>query len=387
MSSLIVKSKPKNSIHYSTEFIDLLLSKVDMMDVMKKYGIEVRPGSGKSNFYKASFCCNKTDFDNGRIKKDTQTYRCLSCHTGGNALHFLQQVAELSFRESVIELAHMFDVELPVIDPDELKKIERKEKALKLAIEFYQSQNNTDYMISRGLSEEVIQKHKIGYAPGGRALRSYLEQQGYTKAELLEYRLLNAKGLDSFFYRAIIPVIMNGKVTDIYGRAVNDAKAGIKHFYLKGDNILGGIDYIDPKKTVYLFEAAIDRLVAESHGIDNGIDTGGAGKFSSYHAKRLKKMNIEKIMIIYDGDAAGIKGALHAGQLLIEQGIKVWIGELPNQMDPAKMLLEKGKQAFIDALYNPKTFTKFKMYQELRKYKLEDILEYVSDTSKESELN
>lgn len=365
--------------HYSTEFIDQLLKQVDMMEVMKNHGIEVKSGVGRSNFYIASFCCGKQDFDNGRIKKETQTYKCLACKNGGNAIHFLQRVVKKSFQDAVIELANMVGMELPVTDPQEREMKSRKNKAMQLAAEFYSSQTNRDYMLNRGISEEVLIRHKVGYAPGGRALRSHLEQFGYTKQELLDYKLINSKGLDSFFYRAVIPVYMQGKIIDIYGRAVNDNKAGIKHYYLNGEDILGGYDFIDSKRAVRLFESAIDRLVAESYGIDNGVDSGGAHKFTASHARKLKKKNVKKVMIIYDGDSAGRAGALQTGELLVAEGIDVWIGELPEKMDPAKMLLEQGKDAFVAALYKPKTFKQFKMYTELAQYPLHEIEKYIAD--------
>ena len=364
-------------VHYTKEFIDELLRRVDMTAVMEKYGVEVKKGSGGNNYFKASFCCGKQDFDNGRIKKSTQTFMCMACGQGGNAIHFLTRVAGKTFPEAVAELAKMCGMELPEEDPAKREAEKRKEQALKLAAEFYFSQANYDYMISRGISEEVLKRHKVGYAPGGRALRNHLEEHGFTKDELREYRLINAKGLDYFFYRAVVPVYSRGKVTDLYGRAVDDAKAGVKHLYLYGDDVLGGIDLIKPNVLVKLFEAPIDRLVAESHGIDNGIDCGGAHKFTPNHARRLKRKGVDKVLIIFDGDDAGREGALKAGQMLVDEGIRVWVGELPDGTDPAGMIKEQGKEAFLAAVQNPKTFEKYKMYHELAKYPLDEIEKYV----------
>jgi len=367
------------AMHFSTEYIDELLKLVDLTEIMQKYGIQVKPGAGENNKYVASFCCGKKDFDNGRIRKSTQTYRCRACGTGGNALHFLQNVAGRTFPEAVIELSKMYGLELPVEDPADKEARLRKDKALKLAADFYHAQGNFEYFLSRGISESVLQRHQAGYAPGGRALREHLQKFGYTKQELLEYKLINSKGLDSFFYRAIVPVYKRGKVIDLYGRAVDDAKSGVKHFYLYGDDILGGFDLLNPKRTVHLFEAAIDRLAAESHGIDNGVDSGGASKFTANHARQLKKKGVDRVLVIYDGDDAGRKGALNTGQLLIDAGIHVWVGELPHDQDPAKMLQEQGKDAFLQALQRPKTFEQFKMYRELEKYSLADLEMYISE--------
>lgn len=47
------------------------------------------------------------------------------------------------------------------------------------------------------------------------------------------------------------------------------------------------------------------------------------------------------MLIIYDGDAAGPEGALKTAELLVDEGIRVWIAELPEGMDPAKILQER----------------------------------------------
>lgn len=370
------------AVHFTQDFIDELLKKVDLMDLMGRHGVSVKAGTGNNHYYIADFCCGKKDYGNGRIKKSTQTYKCLACNTGGNAIHFLREVVGMSFQEAIQELAAIAQMELPVEDAAVKEEQRRKSLALKLAAEFYHEQNNYDYFISRGLSHEVLTKAKAGYAPGGRALRSFLEQHGFTKDELKEYKLINHKGLDAFFYRAVIPIYMYGKVTDLYGRAVDDSKSGVKHFYLYGNDILGGFDQLDPEKLVKLYESAIDRLVAESHGIDNGVDSGGAKRFTADHARQLRKKGVNRMLIIYDGDKAGREGALKTGDLLVNEGIKVWIAELPEDMDPARIIQEKGKESFLEAITGSKTFEQFKMYQELAQYDLKDIEEYVAEMKK-----
>jgi len=367
------------ALHFSTEYIDELLRRVDMMDVMSRYGIKVKRGVGRNNYYVASFCCGKQDFENGRISKDKQTYKCLACGAGGNAIHFLRNVVRIEngdFHAAVKELASICGMDLPAASESE--HIRRKYQAFKLAAEFYHKQGDFAYLLSRGISADVLLKHKAGYAPGGRALREHLEKFGFEKKELQEWRLVNHKGLDFHFHRAIIPIYSNGKVIDLYGRATDDAKAGQKHLYCDGTEILGGIDHIRPAGVVKIFEAPIDRLAAESHGIDNGVDSGGAQKFTAYHARKLKARGVNKAMIIYDGDAAGRNGALATGEHLVREGIQTWVSELPEGTDPAELLQTGGKEVFVAAADRPKPFEKFQMYQLLAKYSLSDLEEYVA---------
>ncbi|MFM9280862.1 CHC2 zinc finger domain-containing protein [Paenibacillus jiagnxiensis] len=364
------------AIHFSEEFIDQLLAQVDMMQLMEKHHVRVKAGSGENHYYIADFCCGKKDFDNGRIKKSTQTYKCGSCHTGGNAIHFLRNVAGKTFHEAVSELADMAGIPLPEDQVD--RKQQRKEEALALAAEFYHDQGNFDYFLSRGISMEVLKKYKAGYAPGGRTLRSHLERQGFTKEELQEFKLLNRRGLDRFFYRAVIPIVMFGRVVDLYGRAVDDSLAGINHQYLYGDiPFLGGYDFIKSGQLVTIYESFIDQLVAESHGILNGTNPGGAGKFTGKHARMIHNKT-DKAVLLFDGDQAGREGALAAGRMLVDTGVQTWVGELPEGEDPAQMISEKGLDHFKSFLTG-KSYEQFEMYCTLQKYSLQDIERYVNE--------
>lgn len=361
--------------HFSREFIDEILARVNMMEIMRSYGVQVKAGAGMNHYYVASFCCGKKDFDNGRIKKATQTYLCEACGEGGNAIHFLRNVAGMSFHEAVEELARIVGLDLPVVDQEQAVFQKRKQEALQLAADFYHSQNNYEYLLSRGISLDVLKKYKAGYAPGGRALRDYLESKGFTKKELSDFKLINQKGLDKFYFRAVIPIIMFGKVVDLYGRSTDDSKNGIKHLYLYGDiPFLGGYDFIQKEQSVTVYESFIDQLVAESNGMLNGTNPGGASKFTAEHARLLSKKKTPRAVFIFDGDQAGMTGSYNAGQLVENEDIDVYVGMLPEKQDPAQVISEKGKEEFLKALKG-KPYRKYKLFYELQQYSVEEIEE------------
>ncbi|MFS0841254.1 toprim domain-containing protein [Paenibacillus sp. 1P03SA] len=367
-------------VEYSREFVDKLLKAVNLTDIMEFHGIDVKRGAGKNDYY-ISWCCKKEDYDNGRIDKNKGTYKCNSCmpreQGGKNAIHFLREYAGKTYDEAIRFLAAEAGESIPEADPVKAEKIRRKEQALKLAAEFYASQPGKEYLLSRGIREDVMKTHNAGYAPGGPVLRRHLEAYGFTKEELKEWRLINHKGLDFHFYRAILPVYLNGKVVDLYGRSVDDKKAGQKHLYLYGDQ-LGGVDQINPKRVVIIFESAIDRLVAESHGIKNGVDPGGSMKFSLTHAKLLKRKGVSHVVIIYDGDRGGHEGTLITGQLLMDQGINTRVVRLPDNIDPAEFLQQYGSVAFEGIMKaSNQSFAEFKLYQELDNYDIGTIEKYL----------
>ncbi|WP_081505881.1 toprim domain-containing protein [Paenibacillus alvei] len=209
-------------------------------------------------------------------------------------------------------------------------------------------------------------------------LRNYLESKGFSKEELNELKLINKKGLDKFYGRAVIPIVMFGKVVDLYGRAV-DEKNGVKHLYLYGDvTFLGGYDNIVPGQMVSIYESFIDQLVAESNGINNCTNPGGTNKFTVDHGKLLRKKGIEKALVIYDGDSAGRDGMLSVGKILQSEGIDTWIGELPDGTDPAELLYTEGLDGFKNSI-DGKPFRLYELKYILKDYSLGELESYISE--------
>ena len=151
---------------------------------------------------------------------------------------------------------------------------------------------------------------------------------------------------------------MNGKVVDLYGRQISEGK-GVSHLYLYGNvSFLGGYDFIESGKMVTIYESFIDQLVAESNGLTNGTNPGGAGKFNIDHVRFAKK-KIDRSLVIYDGDSAGREGAYETGKILHYSNIETWIGQLPEGRDPADILSTEGAEVFRKRLMASR-FRKFK---------------------------
>lgn len=364
---------------YESEFIDQLLRAVNLSDFMRDHGVQVSYRSGKNDFFISDWCCNKTDYDNGRINKEKQLYGCRVCGQTGNAINFLRNRYNYSFDQAIRALADYTNTEMPNEDPNEIQLRKRKYLALRLAANFY-AQFDHPYLPSRGIAKKVLKRVRAGYAPGGKVLREYLEGKGFSEKELLDFSLINMRGLDTFFNRAIIPIFRNGKIVDLYGRSTEDAK--LKHLYLYGGKFLNGIDRVDPNKMVYMYEAAIDRLVAESNGLSNGVDPGGAKKFSICHARMLKAKGVTSIAILYDGDKAGLEGAEVAGGFLAKENIKVIIVELPEETDPADIISQHGLNGLLPYTRNAKPYETFKAFRTLDEIPLEVIQVYIEKEEK-----
>lgn len=151
----------------------------------------------------------------------------------------------------------------------------------------------------------------------------------------------------------------------------------MKHFYLYGEFVCGGIDNIDPTKVVCIFESAIDRLVAESYGICNGVDPGGALKWSTSHVNLLKAKGVTQTVTLFDGDTAGVQGSLLVGQLLSAENISNHVTQLPFGLDVAEILFKDGVEGLSSYTQKTLPYSRFKNMQLLKEMDFDDILYYL----------
>ena len=64
---------------FDREFIIRLCFSVNLTELMRSYGVSVKDGTGKNNYYISGWCCGKSDYDNGRIDRIKHYYRCMFC--------------------------------------------------------------------------------------------------------------------------------------------------------------------------------------------------------------------------------------------------------------------------------------------------------------------
>lgn len=324
---------------FSTELIDDLIQKVKFEEVLNHYNYPVR-GSGKN---RGSICpkCNK-DHDHFKINTLKNLANCFVCSWGGNPIQFIQELEQCNFVKAVKIYAQIGNYKLT--EQEEMKKeLSLKDRILNSTIEFY-SKFESEYLINRGISKEVIKNEKIGYAPGGRKLKDHLNSLSFSDEDLLSVGVLkvrNNRKMDYFYQCVIIPIYLNGQIVDIYGRYTSN-KASVKHLYLYGEFSPFNIDKVSSEYPVIIVESPINVLTLLSYDITNTFSTGGAKRFSQRHLKLLKSKNISKAYIAYDtGDLsnAGQSGSITTGKLLYEYSISSNIIQMPLSVDINELFL------------------------------------------------
>jgi len=308
------------------------------------------------------------------VSPQRQSYYCFGCGAKGDIFTFVEEMEGVSFREALKSLAAKAGIELTGTRESKQLRSEKErlfeimeEAATFFERKFAESDTAKKYLITRGLSEESIRKWRIGYAPAEwRALYSHLLQLGFPETIIIKAGLVKpvdkTKGknpYDVFRDRIIFPLFdSQGEIIAFSGRALSKET---EPKYLNGPDtplftkseVLYGLDKakneIRKKNYAVLVEGQIDLVLSHQSGIANTVASSGTA-FTQAHLERLKKLS-PRIILAFDGDAAGEKALEKASLLAISLGLEVKAASLPAGKDPADLVKEDSK-SWKDVLRN-----------------------------------
>ncbi len=310
-----------------------------------------------------------------------QIYHCFGCGSGGDIFTFLMRYENLSFPETVKDLAERAGVTLQISRKDTVKTGE-KETLLKLhknALSFFQqalkrSSKAANYLKKRGIEIEAQKLFSLGYAPKSwSALLSYLQDKGY-KTEVIKKAGLVSQGAkgyyDTFRDRIIFPIFdLRGDVIAFGGRVLDDSEPKYLNspetLIFNKRRVLYGFNLAKDsiKKTGYtlFMEGYFDVITAHIYGFSNSVAPLGTA-ITQEQGKLIKRF-MEDVILVFDSDHAGVKAAKSAANILLESGLNIKMLSLPDEGDPDTFLRKNGREAFNNLLKNPLSIIDFFMLQ------------------------
>ncbi len=366
-------------------FIDDLLSRVDIVDVIDKR-IKLRK-TGKNYSALCPFHTEKSP--SFSVEPEKQFYYCFGCGAGGNALGFVMDYERMDFPQAVETLAGDYGLTVP---REEGGKDEQTQSESKLILEvleksnqFYQKQLRShpqkaravNYLKSRGLTGVIAKHFGIGFAPPGwdnllKALGNDQRQvELLFKAGLVIKReqdkdAANAGAAkqdgqyDRFRDRIIFPIRdSRGRVLGFGGRVLTDEKPKYLNspetpVYHKANELYGLYEArrSNAKQTRFmLVEGYMDVVALAQHGIDCAVATLGTAT-NATHLTRLFKI-VSEVIYCFDGDAAGRTAAWRGMQAtlpVLEDGRQVRFLFLPDGEDPDTLVRKIGKTRFLELM-------------------------------------
>ncbi len=363
-------------VTFSRESLELLRSRIDLVEVLSPYLKLQRAGSA----HKA--LCPFHDEKNPSfvINRGDSHYHCFGCGAHGDAIQFLMTHLKMSFMEAVENLADRFHVQLEEIKGDQQPKGPSKallKDALERACQFYQfyllhtleGHGALDYLYSRGITLDFIQQFQLGLAPKqpNLFLRAMWEQK--ISNQILEEVGLLSKSREFFSDRITIPIRdAQGSVIGFSARKYKTDTFGGKYVnspetpLFKKSKILFGLSFsrktIAKSRKALIVEGQIDALRLIYSGFDWTV-AGQGTAFGEEQAKELIQLGVRQVYLGLDGDTAGQEAAVKIGHLFQKEGIEVFVLKLPDKCDPDLLLQEKGPaewQKLIDKSSDYLTF-------------------------------
>ncbi|WP_336279748.1 DNA primase [Cronobacter dublinensis] len=350
-------------------FINDLLARTDIVDLIDA---RVKLKKQGKNYHA---CC---PFHNEKtpsftVNGEKQFYHCFGCGAHGNAIDFLMNYDKLEFVETVEELAAMHNLEVPFEAGSGPTQIERHQRQTLYELldglnGFYrqalQAQNGEparQYLAKRGLSESVIERFAIGYAPPGwdNALKRF-GTNSENRQSLIDAGMLvtNDKGrsYDRFRERVMFPIRdKRGRVIGFGGRVLGDAlpkylNSPETDIFHKGRQLYGlyEVQQSDPNPPrLLVVEGYMDVVALSQYDINYAVASLGTAT-TAEHIQMLFRVT-NNVICCYDGDRAGRSAAWRALETALPymtDGRQLRFMFLPDGEDPDTLVRQEGKAAF-----------------------------------------
>lgn len=362
-------------------FIDQLLSRVDIVDLIDSYVPLKKAGAN----YKA--CC---PFHNEKtpsftVSPSKQFYHCFGCGANGSAIGFLMEYDHMTFPEAVEKLASNAGLEVPTEARQPQVKAQGGIDLYQLmtqASNFYQAQlrqhadkqKAVEYLKKRGLSGEIAKRFDLGFAPIGwdNLIKELVKSPAIEKA-LVDTGMLtkNDKGriYDRFRERIMFPIHDHrGRVVGFGGRILDQGEPKYLNspetpIFHKGSELYGlyaARGAIKEAANVLVVEGYMDVVALAQAGINHSVATLGTAT-TPMHLQRLFR-HTQAVTFCFDGDRAGKAAAWKALENCLPQlqdGFEVSFLFLPDGEDPDTMVRKVGKEAFLEMMSNATSLTDF----------------------------
>jgi DNA primase len=321
-----------------------------------------------------------------------KVYYCFGCQAGGDVFKFVQETENVDFKGALELLADRCGIELEreEEDPAQARKRQERERLLELLARtsaYYErclwdspeAARARDYLLGRGLQEEILREFHVGYAPSAwdRVLTGSL-RGGFTESELYATGLAqrsqeNGRLYDRFRSRIMFPLADNrGRVLGFGARALS-AEQRPKYLntsdntvYHKGLHLYGSdlarAHAAKAGRTI-LCEGYTDVIALHQAGFRNTVGLMGTA-LTPEQVSELARM-APTVLLALDADSAGQEAMLRAAGLAAKRKLELRVVALPAGADPAELVQDQGASAIERAVSASVPFVRFRVERVL----------------------
>lgn len=322
---------------------------------------------------------------------------CFVCGKGGTPAGFLMEHEQMSYPDALRWLAKKYNIEIEDRElSDDEKRAASERDSMYIVNEWAKGYfhdlllNDIDgqtigrqYFRSRGIRDDIIEKFQLGYALTKRdSLSNAAKSKGYKEEFLIKtglcFRTEKGEIIDRYSGRVIFPwFTVSGKVSAFGGRKLDSATKGVAQKYVNSpeseiyhkDHELYGLyqakKAIAKEDCVYMVEGYTDVIAMHQCGLENVVANSGTA-LSIYQIKQLRKFS-NNIVLLYDGDEAGIHAAMRGTDMLLAEGMNIKVLVLPDGDDPDSFARKHSVEEFKAYINDHQTdFIQFKTDMLLR---------------------
>ena len=359
---------------------DLVLDATDLAALIGEH-VQLKP-KGREHVGLCPFHDDRSPSMTVVTHKGAGFYKCFSCGAAGNAIDFMMNYHKMEFIDALRALAQRAGIELRQARPDEGAGSARRAlmRANAIAAAWFRKalahpEAGTAAraaIAARGIPEAMQERFGLGTAPPGwdsfvRHLERLREHRAGAKGDdaVPPLEVFRAAGLvrdgrqgpiDGFRNRVIFPICDEMGAPIAFGarkidpedepKYLNSPESGVFH---KGRGLYGihlAKKSIIDSRTAVICEGYTDVIACHEAGVTNAVATLGTA-LTREHARVLKRL-ADKIVLLFDGDAAGQRAADRAIEAFFAEPVDVRICTLPDELDPDELLRQPGGRARFD---------------------------------------
>ncbi|MCD6550037.1 DNA primase [bacterium] len=370
----------------SDPVIEEIKSRLDIVEVISGYiklqkcGVNYRARCPFHSEKKASF------FVSPRL----QIFKCFGCGVSGDLFKFIMMIEGIEFGDALKLLAQKAGVTLKPFKPELKTERQRLLEICELSCRFFKKQLRASktgqavrqYLHSRKINDDSIEKWRLGYAPDQpRALTDFLLSNGYKIEEIKKAGLVTQSEtgyFDRFRSRVIFPIFdMHSQVIGFGGRifGARAEKEIAKYINTPAtllydkSKVLYGLDKakvgVRRQNFCILVEGYTDCIMAHQAGFENTVAVSGTA-LTAWHLKIIKRYT-DNLVTAFDMDLAGNSATKRGIDLAQSLDFNIKVITMPKDKDPADVIahnsalwerLVKEAKSILD-FYFESTFLKF----------------------------
>nr|WP_314734324.1 DNA primase [uncultured Campylobacter sp.] len=343
--------------------IERLKAQTDIVDIVGHYLPLKKSG--------ANFVCVCPFHDDKNpsmsVSPSRGIFHCFSCKAGGDAIKFVMDYEKLSYPEAVEKIAGLQNFTLNYVRGGEPAK--ENKHILENANAFYRSllyktPAAVEYLYSRGITDELIDKFELGFAPESAQTIRLLQNEQIEPKEALEVGIVkqNENGIyASFINRITFPIYTHaGRLVGFGGRTISGNPAKYvnspQSAVFDKSTLFYGYHLakreIFAKNQIIITEGYMDVIMLHKAGFGNAVAVLGTA-LTTKHLPLLKRGEIS-VILCFDGDDAGINAATKSALLLAQNEIDGSVVIIEGGADPADMVVA-GKIEYLRQIFESGT--------------------------------